>query len=57
LCFDWILLVGRRQLEQVVRADVVRHNEHPPHRSLEQRAPLENAPPVEPPPSGRDLAP
>jgi hypothetical protein len=40
-----ILIVGRRQLEQVVRADVVLHNEHPPRRSLERCAPLVNAPP------------
>lgn len=39
-CLDRILIVGRRQLEQVVRAYIRHHNEHRPHRSLEQRPPL-----------------
>jgi putative transposase len=44
------LIVGRRQLEQVVRAYVSHHNEHRPQRSLEQRPPLAKPPPAEPPP-------
>jgi putative transposase len=36
-CLDRILILGRRHLEQVVRAYISHHNEHRPHRSLEQR--------------------
>jgi hypothetical protein len=46
-CLDRILIVGRRQLDQIVRAYISHHNEHRPHRSLEQRPPLANAPPGE----------
>jgi putative transposase len=46
-CLDRILIVGRRQLEQVVRAYISHHNEHRPHRSLEQRPPLAKSPPAE----------
>jgi hypothetical protein len=49
-CLDRILIVGRRQLEQVVRTYIRHHNEHRPHRSLEQRPPLAKPPPVERPP-------
>ncbi len=49
-CLDRLLIVGRRQLEQVVRAYIRHHNEHRPHRSLEQRPPLAKAPPTEAPP-------
>ena len=51
-CLDWILIWGRRQLEQVVRAYIRHYHEHRPHQSLAQRAPLANAPPAEPPPLG-----
>jgi putative transposase len=44
------LIVGRRQLAQVVRTYVSHHNEHRPHRSLEQRPPLAKPPPAERPP-------
>jgi putative transposase len=43
---DRILIVGRRHLEQVVRAYIRHHNEHRPHRSLEQRPPLAKPPPA-----------
>lgn len=48
-CLDRILILGRRQLEQVVRAYITHHNEHRPHRSLEQRPPLAKPPPAAPP--------
>jgi putative transposase len=48
-CLDRILILGRRQLEQVVRAYIGHHNEHRPHRSLEQRPPLGKPPPGTPP--------
>jgi putative transposase len=49
-CLDRLLIVGRRQLEQVVRAYISHHNEHRPHRALEQRPPLAKPPPTEAPP-------
>jgi putative transposase len=49
-CLDRILILGRRQLEQVVRTYISHHNEHRPHRSLEQRPPLAKPPPPEAPP-------
>jgi putative transposase len=49
-CLDRILIVGRRQREQVVRTYIRHHNEHRPHRSLEQRPPLAEPPPDPPPP-------
>jgi putative transposase len=51
-CLDRILVLGRHQLEQVVRTYISHHNEHRPHRSLEQRPPLATSPPAgQPPPS------
>jgi putative transposase len=48
-CLDRLLIVGRRQLEQVVRAYIRHYNEHRPHRSLEQRPPLAKPPAATPP--------
>jgi hypothetical protein len=48
-CLDRILILGRRQLEQVMRAYISHHNEHRPLRSLEQRPPLAKPPPATPP--------
>jgi putative transposase len=48
-CLDRLLIVGRRQLEQVVRAYIRHYNEHRPHRSLEQLPPLAKPPPATPP--------
>ena len=33
-CLDWILVVSRRQLEQVLRVYVNHYNSHRPHRAL-----------------------
>jgi hypothetical protein len=33
-CLDWILIVSRRQLEQVLRVYVDHYNSHRPHRAL-----------------------
>jgi putative transposase len=52
-CLDRLLIVGRRQLERVIRTYIRHHNEHRPHRSLEQRPPLANPPPAEPPPPNK----
>jgi transposase InsO family protein len=38
-CLDWLLIVGRRQLERVLREYVDHYNRERPHRALELRAP------------------
>jgi putative transposase len=38
-CLDWILMVGRCQLEAVLREYVGHYNAHRPHRALGLRAP------------------
>jgi transposase InsO family protein len=38
-CLDWLLIVGRRHLKQVLRIYVKHYNEHRPHRALEFDAP------------------
>ena len=55
-CFGRILIFGRGHLERVLAEYVAHYNEHRPHRSLRQLAPLsvESAPPIDDPGS-RDL--
>ncbi len=38
-CLDWLLIVGRRQLERVLREYFDYYNRERPHRALELRAP------------------
>ena len=38
-CLDWLLIVGRGHLEQVLRVYVGHYNEHRPHRALGLEAP------------------
>jgi putative transposase len=38
-CLDWLLIVGRRHLEQVLRVYVGHYNVHRPHRALGLAAP------------------
>jgi hypothetical protein len=38
-CLDWLLIVNRRHLEQVLRIYVQHYNRHRPHRALELVAP------------------
>jgi transposase InsO family protein len=38
-CLDWLLIVGRSHLEQVLRIYVQHYNRHRPHRALELAAP------------------
>jgi putative transposase len=33
-CLDWLLIVGRGHLEQVLRVDAAHYNTHRPHRAL-----------------------
>ena len=44
-CRDRILVVNRRHLERVLRVYIRHYNEHRPHRSLDQRPPIEEPPP------------
>ena len=45
---DRMLIFDRRQLETVLAGYVTHYNEHPPHRALEQAAPLTAVPPAAP---------
>jgi putative transposase len=38
-CLDWLLIVGRGQLERVLRVYVQHYNRHRPHRALGLQAP------------------
>ena len=44
-CLDWLLIVGRRHLEQVLRVYIKHYNQHRPHRALRLEPP---APPADP---------
>jgi hypothetical protein len=39
-CLDWLLIVGRRHLEHVLRVYVRHYNEHRPHRTLKRQTRL-----------------
>jgi putative transposase len=43
-CLDHLLIIGRRQLERVVRLYVRHYNEHRPHRALELAPPQRSTP-------------
>jgi putative transposase len=38
-CLDWLLIVGRRHLEQILRVYVHHYNTHRPHRALQLQPP------------------
>jgi putative transposase len=38
-CLDWLLIVGRGHLEQVLRVYVEHYNRHRAHRALQLKAP------------------
>ena len=42
-CLDWLLIVGRGHLEQVLRVYVAHYNAHRPHRALALQAPAPGA--------------
>lgn len=48
-CLDRLLILGRRHLQHVLAAYVAHYNEHRPQRALQQRPPLSQPPPDEPP--------
>jgi transposase InsO family protein len=45
-CFDWILIVGRRHLERVLREWIEHYNVERPHRGLDLRTPIARSDPV-----------
>jgi putative transposase len=44
-CLDRLLIVNRRHLERVLPIYIRHYNGHRPHRSLDQRSPIEEPPP------------
>jgi hypothetical protein len=42
-CLDWLLVLGRAHLEQVLRVYAEHYNVHRPHRALRLEAPLQQA--------------
>jgi hypothetical protein len=38
-CLDWLLIVSRGHLEQILRVYVAHYNRHRPHRALQLKAP------------------
>jgi putative transposase len=49
-CLDWLLILGPRQLDRVLRAYVDHYNTARPHRALGRHPPLATQPPTPPPP-------
>ena len=45
-CLDWLLIVGRGHLEQILRVYVEHYNAHRPHRALELDPPDPTASPT-----------
>ena len=45
-CLDWLLILGRRHLEQVLREYMEHYNAARPHRALQLRAPLARGQPT-----------
>ena len=43
-CLDWILILGRRHLQQILRVYVDHYNHHRPHRGLDLRPPNRTRP-------------
>jgi putative transposase len=49
-CLDWLLIVGCRQLERVLRTYIQHYNRERPHRGLALQPP--ETPQLKPPPGG-----
>ena len=49
-CLDWLLIVGPRQLDRVLRVYVDHYNTERPHRALGRCPPVATQPPTPPPP-------
>jgi putative transposase len=54
-CLDRLLILGGRHLERVVHVYAQHYNGHRPHRSLDQRPPLAQPPPIDVPASSNVL--
>jgi putative transposase len=52
-CLDWLLIVGRRHLERVLRIYTAHYNRERPHRGLALLSPDSTS--ADPQPSGRDI--
>jgi transposase InsO family protein len=48
-CLDWLLILGQRQLDCVLRAYVDHYNTERPHRALGRQPPIALQPPTPPP--------
>jgi putative transposase len=51
-CLDWLLIIGRRHLERVLRIYIAHYNSERPHRGLALRPP-DPAPTAGPPDTGK----
>jgi putative transposase len=49
-CLDWLLILGQRQLDRVLRVYVDHYNTERPHRALGRQPPIAIQPPPPPPP-------
>ena len=49
-CLDWLLILGPRQLDRVLRVYVDHYNTERPHRALGRQPPIAIQPPPPPPP-------
>jgi transposase InsO family protein len=49
-CLDWLLILGQRQLDRVLRVYVDHYNTERPHRALGRQPPIAIRPPTSPPP-------
>lgn len=47
-CLDWILVLGRRHLERVLRSYVEHYNQARPHRGIGRTPPDGSSPPLSP---------
>ena len=45
-CLDWLLIIGRGHLEQVLRVYIEHYNVHCPHRALQLEPPDPSASPT-----------
>jgi putative transposase len=48
-CLDWLLILGQRQLDRVLRVYVDHYNTERPHRALGRQPPIALQPPTPPP--------
>jgi putative transposase len=51
-CLDWLLIIGRRHLETVLRTYTTHYNRERPHRGLALRPP-DAGTPIQPPSTGK----